>query len=93
MVQEAVNRYHESLKQIPKFDAEIDALVLKYVQGIECVCTGFVNWFFKIDRYFGENFSQVSDRLKVDLLPQEKDALVSAHQLQYDNLLITTPQH
>ncbi len=92
MVQEAVNRYHESLKQIPKFDPEIDALVSKYIRGIECVCTGLVSWHFKVDRYFGENFSEVSDKLVDDLLPQEKNAPVSAHQLQYDELLISTQQ-
>ena len=92
MVQEAVNRYQESLEQIPKFDPEIDAIVLKYVRGIEYVCTGLVSWHFQVDRYFGENFTEVSDKLVVDLLPKEKNALVSAHQLQYDKLLISTPQ-
>ena len=92
MVQEAVKRYHENLKKIPKFDPRIDALVLKYVGGIECVCTGLVSWHFKIDRYFGENSSEVSNTLMVDLLPQEKNALVSAHELQYDQLPISTPQ-
>ena len=92
MVQEAVNRYHESLKYTPKFDPKIDALVSKYVRGIEFVCTGLVSWHFQIDRYFGENFREVSDKLVVDLLPKEKNALVSAHQLQYDKVLVSTPQ-
>ena len=92
MVQEAVNRYHESLKQIPKFDPEVDALVSKYVRGIECVCTGLVNWHFQVDRYFGENYTEVSGKLVVDLLQKEKNALAPAHQLQYDEMLISSPQ-
>ena len=84
MVQEAVDRYHESIKQIPKFDPEIDALVSKYVRGIECVCTGLVSWHFKVERYFGENFSEVSAKLVVDLLPKEKIALASAYQVVDD---------
>lgn len=86
MVQEAVNRYHESLKQNPKFDLEIDSLVLRYVRGIECVCTGLVSWHFQADRYFGENSTEVSEKLVDDLLPKEKNALVSANQLQYDEI-------
>ena len=92
MVQGAVNRYRENLEHIPKFDPETDDLVLEYVRGIECVCTGLVNWHFQIDRYFGENFTEVSDKLVVDLLPKEKNALAPAHQLRYDEILISTPQ-
>ena len=66
--------------------SQLDDLVLKYVRGIECVCTGLVSWHFQVDRHFGENFTAVSDKLVADLLPKGKNALAPAHQLRYDEI-------
>ena len=91
MVQAAVDRYFEALELIPKYDPDTDELVSKHIQGVECVCTGLVNWHFEVDRYFGKNHAEVKNKLVIQLLPREKDALEPAHQLRYDTLPISSP--
>ena len=91
MVQAAADRYFEALELIPKHDPDTDELVSKYIQEVECVCTGLVNGHFEVDRYFGKNHAEVKNKLVVQLLPREGDALEPANQLRYDTFPIISP--
>ncbi|MCJ1269585.1 hypothetical protein MMC22_009477 [Lobaria immixta] len=83
MFQWAIDRWFELRSQIPKFDAETDEIVSKYVRGLERVASGLTMWIFETERYFGPQYREVKDTMRVTVLPLEPMATAPDQKLKY----------
>jgi alpha-muurolene/germacrene-A/gamma-muurolene synthase len=54
-----VNRFEENRKLVPSFGEDLDPLVTIYIEGLQHWISGFLNWCFETERYFGKEAPDV----------------------------------
>ncbi|KAJ7137913.1 terpenoid synthase [Mycena epipterygia] len=64
-----IDTFQRDRASIPSWGPEIDAMVERYVQGLEAWIVGSLHWSFMTQRYFGKSAADVKRTRFVSLLP------------------------
>ncbi|KAJ7706896.1 isoprenoid synthase domain-containing protein, partial [Mycena rosella] len=64
-----IETFQRDRASVPSWGPEIDAMVTRYVQGLEAWIVGSLHWSFMTERYFGKSAADVKRSRFVALIP------------------------
>ncbi|KDR73677.1 hypothetical protein GALMADRAFT_72397 [Galerina marginata CBS 339.88] len=75
---QTIDAFSENKRKLPSWGAEIDDVVVQYVQGLQDWIVGSLHWSFRTHRYFGAQGAEVKKHRLVKLLPLQTHKVSSA---------------